>query len=192
MRGVGDARGFVGGWRAVGALFGILALVAIGFGLQVALKQEEIPSVIPPERADLGGRTIEVLFPAQDGGWLRERREILASNPKEVMIRRVLEELLRGPSRSGQGLAVFPASTKLQDVFWDREEELTLSFSEHLRSDHPGGSQAELATVESLLGTLKLAFPEISRVRILVDGDVVASIAGHVDLTRPLETFVPR
>jgi hypothetical protein len=185
-----DARGFLRGWRPLLVLLGLVVLVAVGFGLQVALRREEIPGVIPPERADLGGRSVEVLYPESSGEWVRERREILASGVREEEIRRLLVELMRGPT--GEGANVFPPQTRLEDVFWDGEGELTVSFSEHLRSDHPGGSRAETATIQCLLGTLKANFPEVQRVRILVEGETVSTIAGHVDISRPLDAFVPR
>ncbi len=189
-RGALDVRGFMGGWRPLLVLLGLVVLVVIGFGLQVALRREEIPGVIPPERVDLGGRSVEVLYPESSGEWVRERREILASGVREEEIRRLLVELMRGPT--GEASNVFPTQTRLEDVFWDGEGELTLSFSEHLRSDHPGGSRAETATIQALLGTLKANFPDVLRVRILVEGETVSSIAGHVDISRPLDAFVPR
>lgn len=190
IRGLRNSRGFLGGWRPLFILLALGALAAIGFGLQVALRREEIPGVIPPERADLGGRSVDLLFPDDSGEWVRERREILASNVREEEIRRLVADLIAGPR--GEATGVFPAQTRLEDVFWDGEGELTLSFSEHLRSDHPGGSRAEAATVQSLLGTIKTNFPDVLRVRILVEGETVSSIAGHVDISSALDAFVPR
>ena len=106
------------------------------------------------------------------------------------MIRRLVEELVKGPTTKAS--PAFPPTTQVQDVFWDSEGELTVIFSEHLRADHPGGSRAETATIESLLGSVELNFPEVQRLRILIEGEVVASIAGHVDLSGPLDTFIPR
>ena len=186
-----DPKGFLRGWRLVALLGGLLALGAIAFGLELALRREEPPGVIPPERNEVSGRTIEVLFPGETAGWVRERREILAAETREMMIRRLVEELVKGPTSKGSS-AAFPPSTIVQDVFWDGEGELTVIFSENLRSEHPGGSRAETATIESLLGSIELNFPEVQRLRILIDGEVVASLAGHVDLSSPLDTFIPR
>lgn len=185
-----DPKGFLRGWRLVALLGGLAALGAIAFGLELALRREEPPGVIPPERNEVSGRTVEVLFPGETAGWVRERREILAAEEREIMIRRLVEELVKGPTTKAS--AVFPPSTIVQDVFWDADGELTVIFSENLRSEHPGGSLAETATVESLLGTIELNFPEVQRLRILIDGEVVASLAGHVDLSGPLDTFIPR
>jgi hypothetical protein len=174
----------------IALLLGLAVLGAIAFGLELALRREEIPGFVPPERSESGGRTVELFFPGVSSGWVRERREILASESREIMIRRLLEQLLQGPSSKAS--SVFPQATRLVDVFWDGEGELTVIFSEHLRTDHPGGSRAETATIESLLGSVKLNFPEVQRVRILIEGEIVASIAGHVDISGPLDAFIPR
>src|SRR5947209_5168592 len=52
---------------------------------------------------------------------------------------------------------------------------------------HPGGSSSELLTVYSIVNALTSNLPTITRVQILVDGKEVDSLAGHVDLRRPLE-----
>jgi hypothetical protein len=189
-----DRRGFLRGWRPLLILLAGAGLVAIGFGLQVALRREEIPGIIPAERAETGGRSVEVFFPEESGSWSRVRREILASPVREEEIRRLVQELLRGPreEESKDASPVFPSETRIENVFWDGEGELTLSFSEHLRSDHPGGSRAEAATVHAILGSVKASFPEVVRVKILIEGETVSSIAGHIDLSSPLDAFIPR
>ncbi|HPW21762.1 MAG TPA: GerMN domain-containing protein, partial [Vicinamibacterales bacterium] len=50
----------------------------------------------------------------------------------------------------------------------------------------PGGSQHELLTVYAIVDTLTANLPAITSVQILVDGREVDSLAGHVDLRRPL------
>ena len=50
----------------------------------------------------------------------------------------------------------------------------------------PGGSLSELLTVYSVVNSLVVNFPAVSRVQILVEDHMVTSLAGHVDLSRPL------
>ncbi len=49
-----------------------------------------------------------------------------------------------------------------------------------------GGSLGELHTVYSVVATLAVSFPEIDAVQILIDGAPVETLAGHIDLSRPL------
>jgi len=61
-----------------------------------------------------------------------------------------------------------------------------VNFSEEFRKNHPGGSLGEILTVYSVVNSLT-EFPEIKKVQILIGGAFVETLAGHVDLTSPLE-----
>jgi hypothetical protein len=50
--------------------------------------------------------------------------------------------------------------------------------------NHPSGIQVEALTVESIIGTLHAALPEITAIRFLVDGHPHDTLAGHADLLR--------
>lgn len=49
---------------------------------------------------------------------------------------------------------------------------------------HPSGIEPETLTLLSIIGTLRLNFPQITQVRFLVDGRPRDTLAGHADLTR--------
>jgi hypothetical protein len=51
---------------------------------------------------------------------------------------------------------------------------------------HPGGSLNELLTVYAIVNAVAANLPAVRRVQILVDGKEADTIAGHVDLRRPL------
>jgi hypothetical protein len=50
--------------------------------------------------------------------------------------------------------------------------------------NHPSGIQVEALTVQSIIGTLHAALPQIKAVRFLVDGQPHNTLAGHADLLR--------
>jgi hypothetical protein len=52
------------------------------------------------------------------------------------------------------------------------------SFIDH----HPSGIQVETLTLQSIIGTLHAAFPQLEQVRFLVDGQPHDTLAGHADL----------
>ena len=52
---------------------------------------------------------------------------------------------------------------------------------------HPGGSSTELLTVYAIVNAVTANLPTIQRVQILVDGREADTLAGHVDLRRPLQ-----
>ena len=49
---------------------------------------------------------------------------------------------------------------------------------------HPSGVEAEDLTLNSMIGTLHSAFPGVTEVRFLVDGQPRETLAGHADLLR--------
>jgi hypothetical protein len=52
---------------------------------------------------------------------------------------------------------------------------------------HSGGTHAELLTVYSVVNTITTNLQGVQRVQLLVDGKEADSIAGHVDVRRPLD-----
>jgi hypothetical protein len=50
--------------------------------------------------------------------------------------------------------------------------------------NHPSGIQVEALTVQSIIGTLHSALPQITTIRFLVDGQPHDTLAGHADLLR--------
>lgn len=61
--------------------------------------------------------------------------------------------------------------------------------------NHPSGVEVEDLTIQSIIGTLHAAFPEVTQIRFLVDGQPHDTLAGHADLTRTYDaidtTFKP-
>jgi Sporulation and spore germination len=51
-------------------------------------------------------------------------------------------------------------------------------------NNHPSGIQVEALTVQSIIGTLHAALPQITAIRFLVDGHPHDTLAGHADLLR--------
>lgn len=141
-----------------------------------------------PEAATPGaGRRINVrlYFEAPDrDGLLPEEREVAFSSDLALQLRTVVEELARG---STTGLvATLPAGTRVLEVFVQARGVAFVDLSSEASSGLPGGSKAELLTVYSVVNTIVTNFPGVSRVRILVDDQPVASFGGHVDVSRPL------
>jgi hypothetical protein len=48
--------------------------------------------------------------------------------------------------------------------------------------NHPSGIQVESLTIQSIIGTLHAALPQITSIRFLVDGQPHDTLAGHADL----------
>ena len=79
-----------------------------------------------------------------------------------------------------------PPGTRLRALFVTTKGEAYVDLSGEVASAHPGGSLNEMLTVYSLVDALTVNLLAVSTVQVLVDGKEVDTLAGHVDLRRPL------
>lgn len=138
---------------------------------------------------ELGTRSVTLFFARADAqGFTSETRSIPTGARRDEEVETVVGELLRGPNAQA-AVSAFPQGTQLRRAFYDdRERVLYLDFNGVLVSQLNAGSATELALLGSLLRTIAIGFPEVVSVQILVDGLEVETLAGHIDLTRPLRT----
>lgn len=98
--------------------------------------------------------------------------------------RATLEELIKGP-RADKNLApTIPSGTRLKDIDI-RNGVATVDFSREFVDNHWGGSSGELLTVYSVVDVLT-QFPTVKEVQFLVEGQKVETLAGHMDLAKPV------
>ena len=132
-------------------------------------------------------RTINVklFFDAADTrGLVLEERAVPFSNDLATQVRTLVEELVRG-SQIGL-LATLPPSTKVLEVFVSARGVAYVDLSKEVQDAATGGSDAELRSVYSVVNSVTMSLPSVSRVQILVDNQPVTTLSGHVDLSRPL------
>ena len=98
--------------------------------------------------------------------------------------KRIVEAVLARPP--APHLSAIPAGTKLRAVFLTSRGEAYIDLSPELQKNHPGGTTNEILTVYAIVNTLTVNLPAITGVQILVDGKEVDTLAGHLDLRRPL------
>jgi spore germination protein GerM len=128
---------------------------------------------------------VRLYFEAPDkDGLLPEERDVAFSPDLARQLRTVVEELVRGPS---QGLvATLPPATRVNDVFVLAHGVACVSLSGEVSAGLPGGSRAELLTVYSIVNTIVTNFPAVSRVQLVLNDQLATTLAGHVDIGRPL------
>lgn len=128
---------------------------------------------------------VRLYFEASDkDGLLPEERDVAFSPDLARQLRTVVEELVRGPS---QGLvATLPPATRVNDVFVLAHGVACVSLSGEVAAGLPGGSRAELLTVYSIVNTIVTNFPAVSRVQLVLNDQLATTLAGHVDIARPL------
>jgi germination protein M len=167
-----------------------IAVVIAAIAVTLALKVRT-PSSSPPDEGvaveELGDGVQSVFLTfagAGATGIVDERRDIVVPEDRATKAVRILEELVAGPTVQGADRTL-PAGTRINSVVFDDTGEVFVDFSPELVRNHPGGSTGELYTIRSVVRTLALNFPDVERVRFLVDGQEIETIAGHIDASVP-------
>ncbi len=83
-------------------------------------------------------------------------------------------------------VSAVPAGTQLHALFVTPQGEAYVDLSGDVSRAHPGGSLNELLTIYTIVDALTANLPAVSSVQILIDGKEVDTLAGHVDLRRPI------
>jgi spore germination protein GerM len=83
-------------------------------------------------------------------------------------------------------LSAVPAGTTLRALYLNAKGEAYVDLSRDVVTGHTGGSLDELLTIYTVVNALTANLPAVTSVQVLVDGKEVDTLAGHVDLRRPL------
>ena len=185
---------------ALGKILLLLVLVGTGIFLLVHFRQEisgvlkprvkePSPGVMEPsptaKPTPPAKKTVIVYFSDEEEEYLiGEKREIPQKGKVEEEAKALIVELMRGPK--GKLIPTLPPHTKLLTLHLDPKGTAKVNFDKTIVQGHPGGSSAEMMTVYSVVNSLAFNFPQIKRVQILVEGDVIKTIKGHLDLTEPI------
>jgi spore germination protein GerM len=84
-------------------------------------------------------------------------------------------------------VSAIPAGTTLRALYLTAKGEAYVDLSKDASAAHTGGTQDELLTIYTIVNALTANLPAVTSVQLLVDGKEVDTLAGHVDLRRPLE-----
>jgi spore germination protein GerM len=164
----------------------LLGVLVFAIGLLVARYRpapEPPPSAVVEEPAQ-PPREVILYFASADGRQLvAEPRALQGCGDEDACLRATVEALLAGPL--GELLPVLPAQAELRGV-QVTDSLVLVDFSPALVAAHPGGTQSELLTVYALTDTLVANFPYLRRVQLLVDGQPLDTLRGHLDLRQPL------
>jgi Sporulation and spore germination len=179
--------------RPVLLMFLVLLLIAAGLGFyayhlknRVALEEQRLaqqPQVVVPPTS--GPATLVTLYVASDAdGSLARVQENVALPPERserarAILRALLSKYSQDPSPHLIG-----AGSDVRDVFLMGNDTAVVDTSAGFADSHPSGVLVEEMTIASIVDTLNANDPQITRVKILVDGKERDTLAGHADLRR--------
>jgi spore germination protein GerM len=139
-------------------------------------------AVATPEARKIKAR---LFYVAEDGWHLSavEQDVVYAQDTVEQARAIVTAQLATPPEPL---VSAIPANTALKALYLTPKGEAYVDLSQDVMQ-HPGGSNSEMLTVFTVVHALTVNLPAIKSVQILVDGKEVETLAGHLDLRRPLE-----
>jgi spore germination protein GerM len=133
------------------------------------------------------GEALNIWFAStQEDALVSEQRRALPGLMSNERAKAALQELIAGPK--GEALRTLPAEVKVRELFIDAQGTAYVDFTQALSHNHPGGSWSEILTIRSIIQTLVANVPEIKQVQILIEGQEVDTLAGHIDIRRPFAT----
>ncbi|MCL6450953.1 MAG: GerMN domain-containing protein [Acetobacteraceae bacterium] len=148
--------------------------------------REEVASLrreLEDLRSAAGEATIALYFVKSTSNELYLTPELRRVRRQPDMLSAALKELIKGPSQGSDLGPVLPKNTVVRSVKVENGIAYP-DFSQEVTRLNVG-SRGEALSVAAITNTLT-KFPEVERVKILVEGKTVETLAGHVDVTQPL------
>jgi germination protein M len=185
--------------RLLVGLGGVLVASVVAWLLFVGLPRWTAQSHAP----DDGEATSSAATPASEAQTAtpRIKARLFYLNADGLKLRAVERDVPLGTSAAAQArhlveaqlapptddlVSAIPQGTALKELFVTPRGEAFVDLSSEVVKNHSGGSLDEMLTVYTLVAVLTENLPSVSRVQILIDGREVDTLAGHVDLRRPL------
>jgi spore germination protein GerM len=111
--------------------------------------------------------------------------EVALAEGVVAQARSIIESQLAAPAPPPL-VSTIPKGATLRGIFVSQRNEAFVDLDQSIRTAHPGGTLQELMTVYTIVNALLTNLPTLQEVQILIGGQEVDTLAGHVDLRRPL------
>ena len=146
-------------------------------------ERHQQPPAMPHTKQE-GTFLVTLFFASPDGkGLVREGREIDSCGDAADCVESIVDELIYGPL--GDLAPTLPDNASVQNVQINGDTAV-VDFGEEMITGLPGGSEAEMAAVYSIVDSIAVNFPRIKQVKLLVGGKSIETLKGHLDLREPL------
>jgi hypothetical protein len=177
-------------WIAFVGGLAVLVLIAVAiarmYGPPEPAPTEQASTTAPAEKKETAHITATLFFGSPDGQTLvPTRRDVPLASSVVEQGRQILTAQLAAPPPASY-VNVIPSGTTLRAFYVTERGDAFVDLSPDVVRGHPGGSLNELLTVYAIVNAVTANLPAARRVQILVDGKEADTIAGHVDLRRPL------
>lgn len=128
-----------------------------------------------------------LFFLSEDGLHLvPTEREVPLAEGAVAQARSILEAQLSADAPAPL-LSTIPKGATLRGIFVSERNEVFVDLDPSIRTAHMGGATEELMTVYTIVNAVLTNLPNLQEVQILIGGQEADTLAGHVDLRRPLK-----
>jgi spore germination protein GerM len=175
-------------YSALGAVLvvGLIVLFFVGPRWLTTVPTEEPGATVAAASSNARKIRARLLYVAEDGTRLSPvEQEVVYGEGTVEQAKRIIEAQVAPPKTPL--VSAIPSGTKLKALFVTDKGEAFVDLTAELRGNQPGGTTNEILTTYTLVNALTLNLPAITSVQILIDGKEVETLAGHLDLRRPLE-----
>jgi hypothetical protein len=170
---------------------GVALLGLLAWGVTTALERLTRPVPAPPAAAapaptaETPHIAATLFYAAPEGDALIPvQREVPLAEGLEAQGRQIVASQLAPPPPPH--VSPIPPGTTLRAFYVTERGDAFVDLSREVTTAHPGGSLNELLTVQAIVNAVLANLPAVQRVQLMVDGKQVDTIAGHVDVRRPL------
>lgn len=145
------------------------------------------PAAPPPAAAPAVPRIKAILyFASADGQRLvPTEQEVPLADGVVAQARSIVEAQLAAQPPAPL-VATIPQGSTLRGFFVSDRNEAFVDLDPSIRAAHPGGTLRELMTVYTIVHAIVTNLPSLQEVQILIGGQEADTLAGHIDLRRPL------
>lgn len=174
------------------ALLGVVTAVLVGIAAFVFVPRWLAPATVDVPKADAeangeatGRIRASLFYVAEDGLHLTavDADVPYGASPADQARALVEAQIQPAPAPLAQAVA---EGTKVRQIFVTEDGTAFVDLSKEAVTNHRGGSLDELFAVYAIVNAITVNLPAIKGVQILIDGQEVDTLAGHVDLRHPL------
>ena len=144
------------------------------------------PETPPPATPAVPRIKATLFFASEDGRGLKAVEHDVPLAEGHVAQARALVEAQLAAAAPPPMVSTIPQGTKLRGLYVSERNEAFVDLDVTVRDKHPGGSMNELFTVYTIVNAITTNLRDVETVQLLIDGHEVDTLAGHVDLRRPL------
>ncbi len=168
-------------------LLGGVSIFFVFHAYKKGISLKDLQEVLTKNKAESPEkREVSIYFADSQGHYLvKEVRKVDGKGAPADQARDLVKALISGPNEGG--VPTFPPGSALRELSIDHHGTARVDFSTELVRGHPGGSSAEIMTIYSIVNSLVLNFPQIQRVKILIQGKERETLVGHISIKEPLE-----